>query len=95
MNCVDLGGRRIIKKEIVIGSGNGEFVFKALRNGEEWIPRLELVEGSNMIMSMAYELQDLRHKVELYENGELLPVKLLDKDHIDFTYKAVMQAMNK
>lgn len=46
-------------------------------------------------MSMAYELQDLRHKVELYENGELLPAKLLDKDHIDFTYKAVMQAMNK
>ena len=46
-------------------------------------------------MSMAYELQDLRHKVELYENGELLPVKLLDKDHIDFTYKAVMQVMNK
>ena len=95
MNCVDHIKIENGKYEIVIGSDNGEFVFKALRNGEEWIPRLELVEGSNMIMSMAYELQDLRHKVELYENGELLPVKLIDKDHIDFTYKAVMQVMNK
>ena len=93
MNCVDHIKVEDGKYEIIIGSGNGEFVFKALRYGEEWIPRLELVEGSNMIMMMAYELQDLRHKVEQYENGDLFPVKLLDKDHIEFTYKAVMQAM--
>ena len=68
MNCVDHikvdGG----KYEIVIGSGDGEFMFKALRNGEEWISNLELADGANMIMAMAYELQSLRYKVESYEN---------------------------
>lgn len=52
------------KYSVIIGSDNGNWTFKALRYGEEWIENLTLAEGSNMIMAMAYEIQRLRSQLE-------------------------------
>lgn len=80
------------KYEIIIGSGNGQFIFKALRYGEEWLPNIANLEGANMIMAMAYEIQRLRSELVDYRNGDIIPLALLDKDHIDSTYRAVVYA---
>lgn len=92
LNCIDHIKIDNGKYEIIIGSGNGNFVFKALRNGEEWLPDIINLDGSNMIMSMAYEIQRLRNELSDYRNGNIIPIALLDKDHIDSTYRAVIYA---
>lgn len=80
------------KYEIVIGSRNGQFIFKALRHGEEWLPNITNLDGANMIMAMAYEIQRLRNELTDYRDGNVIPLALLDKKHIDSTYSAVMYA---
>lgn len=72
MDKIDIDGG---KYSIVVGNDNGEWTFKALRYGEEWIDNLTKADGSNMIMAMAYEIQSLRNKV-LKLNNELV----LDKN---------------
>lgn len=59
MNSID--HIKIDKYEIVVGNGDTSFEFYALRNGEKWISDLSMIEGSNLIMSMAYEIQELRN----------------------------------
>lgn len=54
---------KVDKYEIVINN-SGNFDFYALRYGEPWIPDLTMVEGSNMILAMAYEIQELRRENE-------------------------------
>jgi len=51
------------KYSVIIGGDNGKFIFKALRNGEKWIDNLSNVEGSNLILTMAYEIQALREQL--------------------------------
>lgn len=51
------------KYTVVIGSDNGEWTFKALRYGEDWIEDLTYLDASNMIMSMAYEIQKLKNEL--------------------------------
>lgn len=92
INCIDHIKIDDGKYEIIIGSGNGQFIFKALRYGEEWISDVTNLEGSNMIMAMAYEIQRLRSELSDYRNGNIIPLALLDKNHIDSTYSAVMYA---
>ena len=61
MNCIDT--IKVDKYTVVIGSGDGEFIFKALRNNEKWIGNLSTTEASNLIMVMAYEIQELRSQL--------------------------------
>lgn len=92
INCVDHIKIADGKYEIIMGSGNGQFIFKALRYGEEWLPNITNLEGANMIMAMAYEIQRLRNELTDYRDGNVIPLALLDKKHIDSTYSAVMYA---
>lgn len=52
---VDNGKYTIIQRE----DGSGEI----LRNGEPWMSPLCNVQGSKMILAMAYEIEELRTKV--------------------------------
>lgn len=70
---------KVDKYEVVIKSGDNNFEFYALRNGEMWIPNLINVEASNLIMSFAYEIQRLRSKNELLINeNKLLTTRIED-----------------
>jgi hypothetical protein len=57
------------KYAVLIGNdNNNKFIFKALRNGEEWIEDLTMTDGSSLIMQMAYEIESLRSKLESTNN---------------------------
>ena len=52
------------KYTVIVGVENDKYVFKALRNGEEWMDNLNLISGSNLILTMAYEIQRLRDEIK-------------------------------
>jgi len=59
------------KYTIEIGTKNfNDYIFRALRYDEPWIDNLSVVDGSNMILDMALEIQGLRRKLADYKVKE-------------------------
>ena len=52
------------KYTVEVGDTDGEFVFRALRYGEEWIPNMCNIEGSNLTLAMFYRILELEEELE-------------------------------
>lgn len=52
------------KYTVEVGQENGKYIFRALRNGEEWIPNMCNVEGNNLTLAMFYRILELEEELK-------------------------------
>ena len=59
---------KVDKYTVEIGQDkNNEFVSRVLRNNEPWIDKVYMIEGGNLITTIAYEIIELRDKLKRIE----------------------------
>lgn len=59
---------KVDKYTVEIGQDkNNEFISRVLRNNEPWIDKVYMIEGGNLITTMAYEIIELRDKLKRIE----------------------------
>lgn len=79
---------------VEVGTEDNKFIYRVYKNNELVIPDGPLIEHSDIILQMAFEIQTLKSRLDKLYSGDEIPTALLDDNHIDYTYKVAQYYKN-